>query len=251
MLWRQKLCNYWKNASWTHQAWAWQFPFLVTKNTLLYFTVKPCNIIFFFAIVGQVIDFRNIFMILKSWKCFIIILTKGVEENMEINSISALLSLLLPGNSQLGQTTCPMKMDDIPAFHKWKHIFSTAIVLFPQVASVNKQFILHWQDNLVFYKSFDVIKKKKSNKAEGLCSLAPWLYGKESVLNCINSPDRLAEPKLMIYFTSAYSKKNNCMSSQTVCASMTRESNRKQCSCLPNLVFVVICFVLQWNVFNH
>lgn len=126
-------------------------------------------------------------MILKSWKCFINILTKGVEENMELNSISALLSLL-PGNNQLGQTTCPMKMDDIPAFHKWKQIFSTAIALFPQVASVIKQFILHWQDNLVFYKSFDVIKTK-SSKAEGLCSLAPWLYGKESVLNCINSPN--------------------------------------------------------------
>lgn len=111
-------------------------------------------------------------MILKSLKCFIIILTKGVEENMEINSISALLSLLLPGNSQLGQTTCPMKMDDIPAFHKWKQIFSTAIVLFPQVASVIKQFILHWQDNLVFYKSFDVIKKKKATKQKG-CAVWP------------------------------------------------------------------------------
>lgn len=74
------------------------------------------------------------------------------------------------------------------AFHKWKQIFSTAIALFPQVASVIKQFILHWQDNLVFYKPFDVIKTK-SSKAEGLCSLAPWLYGKESVLNCINSPN--------------------------------------------------------------
>lgn len=137
------------------RSWWQKIPCYILQSNLAIF--------FFFAIVGQVIDFRNISMILKSWKFFIIILTKGVEENMEINSISALLSLLLPGNSQLGQTTCPMKMDDIPAFHKWKHIFSTAIVLFPQVASVNKQFILHWQDNLVFYKSFDVIKKNQQS----------------------------------------------------------------------------------------